>query len=251
MGAMMAEEFWRWPARRALEALRKGEVSPLDLVDSAEARHRAVDGKVNALIEPCFDRARAHARALMVRPMEDRGLLCGLPIGIKCLNDVAGVRTTYGSPIFADNVPETSDLMVEMPRRRGRVIGLPIAGIWRRRQHLSTRSTASPATPEHGTFGGGREARRRWPWAGLAGSTDLGGRLCRRRRVVVPGPPGARASGPGDQVSTRYRSMGRWLTTADVGLMLDAMAAGGVNPHALGTEANAGSYFARRHARSA
>ena len=60
----------------------------------------------------CFERARAHAKALMAKPVSERGLLAGMPVAIKDLEDVEGVRTTRGSPIFKDHIPAQSDLMV-------------------------------------------------------------------------------------------------------------------------------------------
>ena len=55
---------------------------------------------------PCVSTAPAsHAKALMQKPAGERGLLAGLPIPIKDLTNVAGVRTTQGSPIYKDNIP--------------------------------------------------------------------------------------------------------------------------------------------------
>lgn len=96
-----------------VERLRQDEVTPHALLDALERRIAAVDGAVNALPTLCFERARVHADRLMQKPPAERGLLAGLPVAIKDLNDVAGVRTTYGSPIFADHVPAQSDLLVE------------------------------------------------------------------------------------------------------------------------------------------
>jgi amidase len=96
-----------------VDKLRSGDVSPLDLLDVLEQRIDEVDGTVNALPTLCFDRARDRARALMQRPLAERGLLAGLPLPIKDLTDVAGVRTTQGSPIYRDNVPARSDLLVQ------------------------------------------------------------------------------------------------------------------------------------------
>ena len=102
--------------------LRQGEVTPLDLLDVLEKRIADVDGKVNALPILCFDRARDRAKALMQKKPAARGLLAGLPIPIKDLTAVAGVRTTQGSPIFRDNIPERSDILVEHLEANGAVI---------------------------------------------------------------------------------------------------------------------------------
>jgi amidase len=105
-----------------VDKLRTGEVTPLDLLDVLERRIAEVDGPVNALPTLCFDRARARARALMQMPVGGRGLLAGIPIPIKDLTNVEDVRTTQGSPIYKDNVPARSDLLVEHLEGNGGVI---------------------------------------------------------------------------------------------------------------------------------
>jgi amidase len=102
--------------------LRSGEVSPHDLLDALEKRIAAVDPKVNALPTLCFERARAHADALAKKPVEERGRLAGLPVPIKDLTAVAGVRTTHGSTIFADLVPTASDILVERLEAEGGIV---------------------------------------------------------------------------------------------------------------------------------
>src|ERR1700677_3245570 len=110
-------------ATEAVARLRRGEVSPLELIDAAEARIAEVEPHVNALPTLCFDRARAHAKRLMAAPpLSEAGFLCGLPVSIKDLNDVAGVRTTYGSPIFKDHVPTRSHPLVERIERKGGIV---------------------------------------------------------------------------------------------------------------------------------
>ena len=61
----MTNELFRLSATEAVARLRRRQISPLELIDAAEARIRAVDGMVNALPTLCLDRARAHARELM------------------------------------------------------------------------------------------------------------------------------------------------------------------------------------------
>src|SRR5271168_5422943 len=100
----------RSTACEMVDRLNSGDVTPLDLLDALENRIADVDGKTNALPTLCFDRARAHAKALMQKPTGERGLLAGMPVPIKDLNNVAGVRTTMGSPIYKDNVPTHSDI---------------------------------------------------------------------------------------------------------------------------------------------
>ncbi|WP_291606153.1 amidase [Bradyrhizobium sp.] len=119
---MSGQEIIRQTACAVVDKLKSGEVTPLDLLDVLEKRIGEVDGKVNALPILCFDRARSNARALMEKPVGERGLLAGLPVPIKDLTDVAGVRTTQGSPIFKDVIAERSDLMVEHLERNGAVV---------------------------------------------------------------------------------------------------------------------------------
>jgi amidase len=105
-----------------VDQLNSGAVTPLELLDALESRIAEVDGKTNALPTLCFDRARGHAKALMQKQPCDRGLLAGLPIPIKDLISVAGVRTTQGSPIYKDNIPASSDILVELIENNGGVI---------------------------------------------------------------------------------------------------------------------------------
>ena len=112
-------------AREAVALLRKKQVSPLELVDAAIARIEAVEPAVNALPTRCFDRARDQAKRLMrdgASAQQQR--LAGLPIAIKDLSRLAGVRTTWGSPVFSDHVPEQSDIGVTTLESNG---GIPIA----------------------------------------------------------------------------------------------------------------------------
>src|ERR671923_1092541 len=112
-------------AQAVVRLLRQGRVSPLELIDVALARIAATDHAVNALPTLCADRARDRARRLMesasaVAP--GPGWLGGLPLAVKDLNDVAGVRTTYGSPIYADHVPARSDILAERLEANGGLV---------------------------------------------------------------------------------------------------------------------------------
>lgn len=109
-------------ASEVVALLRAEEVTPLDLLDALEQRIAEVDGAVNALPTLCFERAREHAGALMKKPVEERGILCGMPVAVKDLEPVAGVRTTWGSPIYQDFVPTGSDCMVEQIEANGGIV---------------------------------------------------------------------------------------------------------------------------------
>jgi amidase len=119
------DDLYRLSAREAVELLRTGKVSPLEMVDAAVARIEATDGVLNALPTLSIERARDHAKQIGKNRTAERdrpGWLGGLPIAVKDLNDVAGVRTTYGSPLFADHVPENSDVMVETLEANGAIV---------------------------------------------------------------------------------------------------------------------------------
>ncbi len=105
-----------------VDALRQGRVTPHDLLDALEARIDRVEPAVNALPTLCFERARLHADRLLTRPVDERGLLCGLPVPIKDLEQVEGVRTTFGSTIYADHISRHSDIPVEHLEAEGAVV---------------------------------------------------------------------------------------------------------------------------------
>jgi len=111
-------------ATEAVERLKTSEVSPLDLIDAALERIQEIDGTLNALPTLCIERAREHAKSLTDHPPTEipRGFLYGLPVAIKDLIEVAGVRSTFGSPIYADNIPDQSDYLVETIENRGGVV---------------------------------------------------------------------------------------------------------------------------------
>jgi len=95
-------------------AVRAREVSPSELVDHHLARIEALDARVGAFVTVTPDRARAaatRAEALVLVGGELPPLL-GVPTGIKDLNLTAGVRTTFGSAVMADHVPDVDDHVV-------------------------------------------------------------------------------------------------------------------------------------------
>ncbi len=111
-------------ARQAVSELERGAVSPLELIEAALERIDETADAVNALPTVCADRARERAARLPDKDESSapRGYLHGLPIAIKDLKDVAGVRSTRGSPIFSDHVPEKSDLLVEILESKGGIV---------------------------------------------------------------------------------------------------------------------------------
>ena len=235
---MSGTDLHRLTATAAVDLLRRGEVSPLELIDAAADRIAAVDGAVNALPTLCLDRARDQARRLMEQPAEARGVLAGLPVAIKDYNDLAGVRTTSGSPIFADTVPETSSHTVTALEAAG---AIPVA-----KSNVPEFAGANTFNPVFGPTrnpwdtrmsvagsSGGAAASLAAGMVWLAQGNDLGGSLrtpasfcsvvgLRPSPGLVPRGPSAMPFSP----LTVEGPMAR--TVADVALMLDAMA--GHNP---------------------
>lgn len=227
-------EFWRLSALKTVELLKSGAVTPLDLIDNALGRIKAVDPKVNAMVTLCADRARDHANRLMKLPVEKRGMLAGLPIGVKELNDVAGVRTTYGSPIFKDNVPTKSDIMVERLEANGAIVlgmtNTPEFGAGANTFNEVHGETYNPWNVKLNAGGssGGSAVALATGEVWLATGSDLGGSLRTPAAfcsvVGLRPSPGRVPSGPGE---LRFDTlavdgpMARDVT--DTALMLDAM----------------------------
>ena len=116
----LVSELWKRSAVDVVDLLRSGEISPVEAVQAAIERIEAVDIKTNALPIRCFDRAIERAQRLdLTGHRQNPKSLCGLPIAVKDYNDVAGVRTTYGSPIFKDHIAERSDVTVAVLEHNG------------------------------------------------------------------------------------------------------------------------------------
>ncbi len=105
-------------------ALRARRISARELLDLHLTRIEEMNARVNALVSLDPDRARQEAAAADDRLArgETVGALHGLPYAVKDTHAAAGWRTTYGSPVLAQNVPERDDLIVERARAAGAVI---------------------------------------------------------------------------------------------------------------------------------
>jgi amidase len=94
--------------------LRDREVSAREVTLAHITRIEQFDGAVNAVVTRCFERALDAAAAAdeALAAGQPLGLLHGLPVAHKDLADTSGVRTTYGSPLFATHVPDRDALIV-------------------------------------------------------------------------------------------------------------------------------------------
>jgi len=229
-------ELIKLSAVQAVEKLSNGDVSPFELIDAAEARILETDDAVNAVPIRCFDRARAHANHISNSRGEDKpaSYLHGLPIAIKDLTPVEGVRFTLGSPIFSDQIAQHSDIMVKRLEANGAIVvgkaNTPEfgAGAQTFNEVLGTTTNPWDTTKTPGGSSGGSAAALAAGQVWLAQGSDLGGSLripASFTGVVGLRPsPGRVAHGPAGlpfMLNSVEGPMGR--TVADVALMLDAM----------------------------
>lgn len=159
-------------------------VSAVEVVEASLDRVRRLNDTINAVVT-LNPRAVDEARAVDARIArgEDPGALCGLPVGIKDVTPVASVRTTFGSPLYADYVPDDDAVVVRRLREAGAIIlgktncpefaagGNTFNDVFgRTRNPWDTRKSAG------GSTGGGAAALATGMIA-LAEGTDLGGSL--------------------------------------------------------------------------
>ena len=171
-------------AGHTARAVRAGNLSAVAVAEAALAQVARVNGTLNAVVTlnpGALDEAR-RIDARVARG-DDPGLLAGVPVGIKDITPVAGLRTTYGSPIFADHVPNDDAVSVARLRAAGAVIlgktNTPEfaagANTWND-VFGRTRNPWNPALSAGGSTGGGAAALASGMIA-LAEGTDLGGSL--------------------------------------------------------------------------
>ena len=111
-------------ALEARAAIGRRELSALELLESCLARIERTNGTVNAVVAMDVPAARKRAQEIdaAIGRGEDAGLLAGMPVGIKDLQSTAGLRTTFGSLLYKDNVPAADEHDVANVRRAGAVI---------------------------------------------------------------------------------------------------------------------------------
>lgn len=109
------------PARKLARLLRTRRISAVELLRAFIARVERVNPRVNAIVTFLPDQALKAARALDARRARgaDLGPLAGLPIAYKDMIPTKGIRTTFGSPIYADHVPAADHAIVERLRAAG------------------------------------------------------------------------------------------------------------------------------------
>jgi amidase len=216
--------------------IRAGKLDPVELVEASMARIDELDPAINAICTVASD-ARAQAERVRDALQHGRrvGPLAGLPVGIKDITSTAGLRTTHGSRLFADHVPDTDARVVARLRAAGAVIlaktntpEMAMGAVTNNALFGPTRNPWNVSYTPGGSTGGGAAALATGMIA-LAQGTDLGGSL--RVPAAYSGVVGLRPSpglvpiGPAPHPWDDLQVTGPMArTVADVALMLQALA---------------------------
>jgi Asp-tRNA(Asn)/Glu-tRNA(Gln) amidotransferase A subunit family amidase len=225
-------------ARDARRLIGRKALSPVDLLESCLRRIEAINPAVNAVVAVDAERARAAAREAEGAVMrgDDLPPLHGLPVGIKDLDDTAGLRTTHGSLLYRDHVPAQDSGVVARVRAAGGIVlaktNTPEWGLGANTRNAVYGATGNPFDPQKSSAGssGGSAVALATGMAPLCTGSDMGGSL--RNPAAFCGIVGFRPS-PG-LVPSEKRLLG-WLplsvngpmarTVGDTALLLSAMAA--------------------------
>ena len=235
-------------AREQAAAVRRKEISARELLDLHLDRIGERNPQLNAVVSLDEERARAGAaeadRALASGA--EVGPLHGLPFAFKDTHAVAGWRTTYGSVLHADHVPDHDDLLVERVRRAGVVtIGKTNVPEFAAGSHTFNRvfgTTLNPVDPSRSAGGssGGAACALAAGMVPLADGSDMGGSL--RNPASFCGVVGMR---PSLGRVPEWPLYNQWETTSvggpmarnvgDLALLLSVLAGPDPRaPHALG-----------------
>jgi amidase len=181
----VADHLWHLTAVELAGLLANGEVSARDVLRSHLDRIERVNPVVNAVVTLSLDRAEQDAARADDAHVAGRSLgpLHGLPIAHKDLAVTAGIRTTMGSPIFADQVPEHDEVMIERLRAAGCVtIGKTNTPEFGAGSHTFNRVFGMTRNPydtarSAGGSSGGAAVALATGMVPLADGSDLGGSL--------------------------------------------------------------------------
>ena len=225
------------PATEARRLIGTRRLAPSELLESCIARIEAVDHAVNAMVSRDFDRARTAAKQAdaAVTRGDALGPLHGLPMGIKDLEETAGLLTTFGSPIFRDYIPTTDEGIVADSKSAGAIVvgktNTPEFGAGANTRNAVFGATGNPFDPAKSCAGssGGSAVALATGMVPLCTGSDTGGSL--RNPAAFCGIVGFRPT-PG-LVASEKRGIG-WTplpvlgpmgrTVGDVALMLGSLA---------------------------
>ena len=225
------------PAVELARLYRSRKVSPLEVVQTLLDRIDAVNPQVNAFVTLAREAALWEARRATAALKRGATLppLFGIPVGIKDVTPTRGIRTTFGSTLFQDHVPEEDALVVQRLREAGAIVlgktNTPEFAFGPNTTNAVFGSTRNPwnLALTSGGSSGGSAAALATGMCPLAEGPDLGGSL--RGPASFCGVVGFRTS-PG--LIPRHPSVLAWdtysvegpmaRTVADAALMLSVMA---------------------------
>lgn len=165
--------------------LRAGEVSATELVGAHLRRIEELNPEINAVVTVTADLAleRAARADRVTAAGGPIGALHGLPVGHKDLQDTRGIRTTYGSRLYADHVPDTDSLVVERMTEAGAIVlgktNTPEFGTGSQTYNAVFGETRNPydLTRTAGGSSGGAAAALATGMVALADGSDMAGSL--------------------------------------------------------------------------
>ena len=225
------------PATELVRLFRARRTSPLEVMQALLARIDAVNPTVNAIVTLARDSALDEARraTAALRRGSRLGPLHGVPVAIKDVTPTRGLRTTYGSTLFAEHVPSEDAVVVERLKQAGAIVigktNTPEFAFGPNTVNRVFGATRNPWNPDltSGGSSGGSAVALATGMCPLAEGTDLGGSL--RGPASFCGVVGFRTT-PG--LIPRYPDALGWdsysvegpmaRTVADTALMLSVMA---------------------------
>ncbi len=202
--------------------IRSKELSPVELMDACIARIEALNPHINAVTATDFERARATAKQAEAQVMQqaELPLLHGLPLGVKDLQETAGLLTTYGNVGLRGNVPKADNSYVAKLKQAGAIVtaktNVPDMGAGANSRNPVWGATGNPFNPalNAGGSSGGSAAALAVDMFPICTGSDTGGSL--RIPSALCGIVGLRPS-PG-AVANDTRALG-WSAISVLGPM--------------------------------
>jgi aspartyl-tRNA(Asn)/glutamyl-tRNA(Gln) amidotransferase subunit A len=120
----MAEELHLRAAHELSAMIRRRELKPSELMAATVARIEKINSRLGAFTTMRLEAAMAEARALdeKIARKEETGPLAGLPLGVKDLEDAAGLPTTFGSVPFKNHMPAADSVQVARLKAAGAIV---------------------------------------------------------------------------------------------------------------------------------
>ena len=161
------EPIWHEPAWKLATRIRKKDISPREVMEATLERIAAVNPALNAFVDLCPEKALAEARVMTERITSgaDVGPLAGIPLGIKDLEDVADMVTSYGSIPFKHNRASNDSIQVTRLKAAGAIVvgktntpEFGFTGFTKNRLYGITRNPWNPDRTPGGSSGGSAAA---------------------------------------------------------------------------------------------